>query len=182
MGVRPMHHLPDPILRTKAVAVKSRDLQDPAVQQLIDDMIETLHHYNGVGIAANQSGSRRRICIIQTSADEELWVLVNPRVSRREGQREVTEGCLSLPGYQGTILRSERVWATALDRHGKRVSFKGVTDLLAQALEHETDHLDGVAFIDHLRSPEDLHKIEPVDETEQSEADEPSSPSPKPAV
>ncbi len=160
MAIRPMRYLPDQILRTKAVSVKARDVSDPTIQQLIDEMVESMRHYNGVGIAANQVGSRYRVCIINRPDEDALpWVLVNPRITRREGQREVSEGCLSLPGYQGDILRSERVWATALDREGNRVTLKGATDLLAQVLEHETDHLDGVAYIDHLRKPEDLYEL-----------------------
>ncbi len=165
MAIRPMRYLPDQILHTRAVSVKARDIRDLAMQQLIDEMVESMHHYNGVGIAANQVGSRYRVCIIQRPEEDiEPWVLVNPRITRREGQREVSEGCLSLPGYQGYILRSERVWAMALDREGNRVTLKGVTDLLAQALEHETDHLDGVPYIDHLRKPEDLYEIKRDDD------------------
>ena len=173
-----MRYLPDPILRSKAVSLKVRELNDAALQRLIDDMIESMHYYKGVGIAGNQVGSRHRICIIQRAEDEEPMVLVNPRVTRREGDREVTEGCLSLPGYQGRIIRSERVWATALDRHGKKVTFQGETDLLAQALEHETDHLNGVAYIDHLRTSDDLYEINQDDEGEGDEGDYTDSRSP----
>ena len=165
-----MRYIPDPVLRTKTV--KLRDWHDPALQRLIDQMIESMHHYVGVGIAANQAGSLNRVCIIQLPEDEDPRVLLNPEIMRREGEREVTEGCLSLPGYQGSILRSEKVWAKALDRHGNPVRIKAATELLAQALEHETDHLNGVVYIDHLRSPDDLYKLERVRIGE--EADQPS--------
>ena len=173
MAVRPMRYLPDQLLRSKTVSVRLRDLKTPAVQQLIEAMVESMGHYQGVGIAANQVGSRHRICIIQTPEDPEPRVLVNPRITRRDGQREVTEGCLSLPGYQGRILRSERVWATAWDRTGKKLGFEGVTDLLAQALEHETDHLNGIAYIDHLRASDDLYLLGQDEEAE--EKDEPAA-------
>lgn len=163
MAIRQMRYLPDPILRRRSVALTATDLQDPAVQKLIDDMIESMHHYNGVGIAANQSGSRYRICIIQRPEDASPYILINPRITKREGEREVTEGCLSLPGFQGQIIRSTTVWAKALDRTGNPISFKEETGLLAQALEHETDHLSGIAYIDHLRTTEDLHRLEPSD-------------------
>ena len=166
MAIRPMRYLPDRILRSKAVSVRLPDVRSPALQKLIDDMIESMHYYNGVGIAANQLGSRHRVCIIQRpEEDPEPLVLVNARITRREGQRDVTEGCLSLPGFQGHILRSERVWATAWDRTGKKIELDGETDLLAQALEHETDHLNGVAYIDHLRSHDDLYPLEQANET-----------------
>jgi peptide deformylase len=172
-----MRYLPDTILRTKAVAIKIRDLKEATVQQLLDDMVESMGFYYGVGIAANQVGTRHRVCIIQRPEDEAPFILINPRITKREGEREVTEGCLSLPGYQASILRSERVWATALDRYGNRVKFDCVTDLLAQALEHETDHLDGTAYIDHLRSPDDLYEIDQTpDGTEEDEQTETHSP------
>ena len=166
MAIRPMRYLPDPILRRKAVALKETDLQDPLIQKLIDDMIESMHHYHGVGIAGNQSGSRYRICIIQRPEDASPFILINPQITKREGEREITEGCLSLPGFQGKIIRSTKVWAKALDRTGSPISFKAETGLLAQALEHETDHLNGIAYIDHLRSTEDLYKLESSDREE----------------
>lgn len=168
-----MRYLPDQVLRSKSVSVRLRDLKAPAVQRLIDDMVESMHHYQGVGIAANQVGSRHRICIIQLPEDQEPRILVNPRITRREEQREVTEGCLSLPGYQGRILRSERVWATAWDRDGKKVEFAGVTGLLAEALEHETDHLNGIAYIDHLRASGDLYLLDQAEEADPPVADPP---------
>ena len=166
-----MRYLPDPVLRSKTVSVRLRDVKSPPIQRLIDDMVESMHYYQGVGIAANQVGSRHRICVIQRPEDPEPFVLVNARITRREGQREVTEGCLSLPGFLGHILRSEQVWATAWDRSGKKLTFSGVTDLLAQALEHETDHLNGTAYVDHLRSPDHLRPIEQEEQADGAEED-----------
>lgn len=170
MTVRQMKYFPDPILKTKTVKVKNTD--DAVIQQLIDDMVESMHFYKGVGIAANQVGAKHRICIIQRPEDAEPFVLINPEITRREGEREVIEGCLSLPHYQGEIVRSEKIWAKAFDRRGKSIKFKGVTDLLAQALEHETDHLNGIAYTDHLRSSDDLYETKSEDELAEDEISE----------
>ncbi len=159
-----MHYIPNPILRERARKV--RKLDDPALRKLADDMIDSMRHYNGVGIAANQVGSLKRICVIQMPEDEEPTVLVNLEVTRKEGEREVTEGCLSLPGWQGRILRAEKVWARAIDLEGNPVRYKAAADLLAQALEHEADHLDGKLYIDYLRSQEDLYEVEEGQEEE----------------
>ena len=157
MAVLPMHYIPDPSLRQKATKV--RDLKDPSLRQLADDLIESMDHYSGVGLAANQVGGLKRVCVIQLPEDEEPTVLVNLEITRREGEREVTEGCLSLPGWQARILRAEKVWARAVGLDGKPIRYKGVTDLLAQALEHESNHLDGVLFLDFVRSKEDLYEV-----------------------
>jgi peptide deformylase len=165
MAVLPMHYIDkDPVLRKKAKKVKN--IQAPEIQTLIDDMIDSMRYYRGVGIAANQVGSLNRIAIIQRPEDPEPIVLINLEIIRKEGQREVVEGCLSLPGWQGHIERAEKVWATALDRSGKRLRFKGETDLMAQALEHECDHLDGVLYVDFIRNKEDLYEVEAGQEEE----------------
>ena len=154
-----MHYIGnDPALRQRARKVK--DPTTPKMRKLVNDLVESMYHYRGVGIAANQVGSPHRVCIIQLPEDEEPRVLFNLEVTRKDGEREVVEGCLSLPGYQGLILRADRVWASALDGEGKRVRIKGATDLLAQALEHECDHLDGVVYLDLLRSNDDLWVVE----------------------
>ncbi len=157
MAVLSMHYIPDPSLREKAKKV--RDLKDPSLRKLADDLIESMAFYNGVGLAANQVGVLKRVCVLQLPEDEEPTVLVNLEVTRREGEREVTEGCLSLPGWQARILRAETVWARAVGLDGKPVRYKGVTGLLAQALEHESNHLDGVLFLDFIRSKEDLYEV-----------------------
>ncbi len=157
MAVLPVRILPDPVLRRKAVKVTSFDA---SLQKLIDDMIDTMHDQGGVGIAANQVGVLRRVVIIQLPEDEEPRVLINPEITLREGERIVEEGCLSIPGYRGRLKRSVKVHAKALDRKGKPVRIKAENDLLAQALEHEIDHLNGILYIDHLASKDDLWKIE----------------------
>ena len=159
MAILPMHYLGhDPILREKARKV--RDFNDPELHTLAEDMIDSMYHYYGVGLAANQVGSLKRICVIQLPDDEEPTVLINLEITRKEGEREVTEGCLSLPGWQGYIPRAEKVWARAVGLDGKPIKYKGVEDLLAQALEHEADHLDGVLFFDRMTSMESLTYLE----------------------
>ena len=164
MTVLPMQYIPNPILRERARKVRKFD--DPDLRVLANDMIDSMRHYNGVGIAANQVGSLKRICIIQLPEDEEPTVLLNLEITRIEGEREVTEGCLSLPGWQGRILRAEKVWARAVDLDGKPIRYKGVEDLLAQALEHERDHLDGKLYIDYIRAQGDLYEVTEGEEEE----------------
>ena len=150
-----MKLVPDPILRQQAKKI------NPIPQNLgkyTQDMIETMHDEHGVGLAANQVGSLRKVAVIQLPEWDEALVLINPEIIRREGEREVEEGCLSIPGYRGTVKRSERVRARALDLNGKVIKIKA-EGLLAQALEHETDHLNGYLYIDRLVSRETFWKI-----------------------
>ena len=150
-----MKLVPDPILRQQAKKI------NPIPQNLgryTQDMIETMHDEHGVGLAANQVGSLRKVAVIQLPEWDEALDLINPEIIRREGEREVEEGCLSIPGYRGTVKRSERVRARALDLHGKVIKIKA-EGLLAQALEHETDHLNGYLYIDRLVSRETFWKI-----------------------
>ena len=129
-------------------------------------MIETMHDAPGVGLAAPQVGFSLRIVVIGLPEKEDI-ALINPEVVRRKGERVVNEGCLSIPGYMGKLKRSESVTVKGRDRSGKEIRIKG-EELLAQALEHEIDHLNGVLYIDRLESKDDLHKIEPK-ETEEKE-------------
>lgn len=194
MAVLPILLADNPLLRQKAKRVKH---VDAAIQRLIDDMIETMRAAPGVGLAANQVGVPLRLAVVEIppkepeageetsptghspaagkDAEGQLYILVNPEIVKREGEREVEEGCLSLPGYRGIIKRAERVTAKARDRHGKPIRIKA-EELLAQALEHEVDHLDGILYFDHLDSLDKLYKIKPREEGEGSE------PEPIPAV
>ena len=128
------------------------------MKQFTDDMIETMHAELGVGLAANQVGSLQRVAVIQLPDWEEALVLINPEIIRREGEREVEEGCLSIPGYRGVVKRSVSVRARAIGLDGKVIRIKA-DGLLAQALEHETGHLNGSLYIDHLVSPDSFYKI-----------------------
>ena len=155
MAVLPMRTLPDHILRQKAKRVS---ILDPSLQRLVDDMIETMQQAGGVGLAANQIGVLQRVIVIQLPEDEEPRVFINPEIVRREGERDVEEGCLSIPGYKGLVRRSVEVRAKAQDRNGKQVRIRA-EELLAQALEHEVDHLDGTLYIDRITDKDNLWKL-----------------------
>ncbi len=169
MSILPIRVAPDPVLRQKTKKVPKID---PSIQKLIDDMIDTMHAAPGVGLAAPQVGVSLRVAVIEVPGEETL-VLVNPEVVKKSGSRRLWEGCLSVPGYQAEIQRSQSVVVKALDRNGKQVRIKASDNLLAQALEHEIDHLDGVLYIDYLESPDQLVKVEPddADAAEKEEAE-----------
>ena len=154
MAALTIRTLPDPVLRRKAKKVRKLN---GSIQKLIDDMIDTMRAVNGVGLAAPQIGVPLRIAVIEIPG-EEVITLINPEVIKRQGERVLGEACLSMPGYQGEIKRSVAVKVKALDRHGRQIRIKG-DELLAQALEHETDHLNGILYIDHVESPDKLIKL-----------------------
>ena len=156
MTVIPIHVVPDPVLRQKSKRVRSID---GSIHRLIDDMLETMHLANGVGLAAPQLGTLLRVIVIGIPGEEDI-ALINPEVVRRTGEREVSEVCLSIPGYIGQIKRAESVRVKGRDRNGKEIRIKA-SELLAQALEHEIDHLNGVLYIDYLESMDELRKLEP---------------------
>ena len=159
MAVLRIRTVPDPILRQKTKRIRTID---KSVKKLIADMQETLHAEEGrVGLAAPQVGVSLRATAIAIP-DEEDIILINPEIVRKKGERSVTEGCLSIPGYIGQITRAETVTAKGQDINGKDIRIKA-EELLAQALEHEIDHLNGVLYVDHLDDPDDLRKIEPED-------------------
>ena len=163
MSVLPMHIVPNHKLRQKAKRVSTISA---SLQRLIDDMIETMHSAHGVGLAANQVGVLQRVIVIQLPDDEEPRVFINPEIVRVEGEREVEEGCLSIPGYRGLARRSVKVRAKGLDRKGKSVRVNA-EELLAQALEHEIDHLNGILYIDRLVDRDKLWKEEAEETTEE---------------
>ena len=159
MALLPIRKVPDPILRKKTKRVTSID---KSIKKLVADMRETLHADPGrVGLAAPQVGVSLRVTVIGIP-DEEDIILINAEIVRRKGQRLVSEGCLSIPGYMGQLYRAESVTAKGLDLKGKEIRIKG-EGLLSQALEHEIDHLNGVLYIDRLENPDSLRKIEPDD-------------------
>jgi peptide deformylase len=155
MAVLKVRCVPDPVLRRKAKRISALDAK---IQKLIDDMLETTPAVSGVGLAAPQVGVSLRLVVIGLPG-EEVMVLINPEVVKKSGEREVDEGCLSIPGYRGKVKRSEAVTVKARDREWKVFRVKG-TELLSQVLEHEIDHLNGVLYIDNIQSPEDLYSIE----------------------
>jgi peptide deformylase len=150
------------VVRQKAKKVPK---VDESIRQLIGDMVETMVHAEGVGLAAPQIGKSLRIAVLQMP-EEEAIAIVNPKVVKRAGERLVMEGCLSIPGYQGEVKRSISVIVKGLDQQGKEIRIKA-NGLMAQALEHEIDHLNGVLYVDHIEDEAKLYKIEPeIDNTE----------------
>jgi len=166
LAVRPILEFPHRALRQKARKVRKIDR---SVQNLVDDMLDTLWDVGGVGLAANQVGVLRRVIVIQIPEEEEPRIYINPEIVHREGEREVEEGCLSIPGYHAFITRSIWLKAKGLDRQSRLVRLRA-EGLLAQALEHEIDHLNGILYLDHLESHQQLLKIEPEIETASAEA------------
>lgn len=126
---------------------------DAELQQLIDDMIETMYAAPGIGLAAPQVGVARRVCVIDISAGRkggDVLTLVNPEFVERDGMQLEEEGCLSIPGFSATVARPARAVVRARDRNGVERTIEG-TGLLARALQHEIDHLEGRLFLDRLR-------------------------------
>ena len=126
---------------------------DDHVQALVDDMIETMYAAPGVGLAATQIGIPLRMFVVDVSvgrSPSDLHVLINPAFVEREGMQLEEEGCLSVPGFNATVVRPARAVIRALDRNGSQQTIEG-KDLLARAFQHEMDHLDGMVFVDRLR-------------------------------
>lgn len=148
--VYPIVKFPDPVLTKPAALVT--EFGTPELRQLIEDMFESMYAANGVGLAAPQIGISRRITVIDCSVGEDAaqkLVLINPEITQRNGKQEGEEGCLSLPGFRANVSRAAEVTARAQDVDGAWFETSG-TELLARALQHETDHLNGVLFIAHL--------------------------------
>jgi peptide deformylase len=142
---------PDSRLRVKAEKVER---VDDEIRTLIDDMFESMYGDNGVGLAAPQVGVSKRVVVIDPAPKQEgsrPIAFVNPVITRTEGERVWEEGCLSIPGEAEDVVRADKVWVTALDRDGKEFSLEA-DQLLAIAVQHELDHLDGVLFVDHISS------------------------------
>ncbi|MCI0438641.1 MAG: peptide deformylase [Chloroflexi bacterium] len=162
MAVLPILELPHPALRKRAKKVKTID---SSILELAHDMVDTMRKANGVGLAANQVGALWRVITVQLPEEQEARIYINPEIVYREGEREIEEGCLSIPGYRGYIKRSVWIRFRALDHTAKVVKLKA-EELLSQALEHEVDHLNGILYIDHLESHQKLEKIEPEETSE----------------
>ncbi len=154
MAILPIRRAGDPVLREKAKRVRLP--VDSSIHRLIDDMWETMYDAPGVGLAAPQIGVSLRVIVIDVPNHERV-ALVNPEIVKRSGEREVDEGCLSVPGFRGEIIRSVKVLAKGIDPYtGKEVRIKAEDDLMAEALEHEIDHINGILYIDYLPGPEAL--------------------------
>ena len=146
MAIRQIRQEGDEILKKKSREV---EIIDDKIQELIDDMIETMHKFNGVGLAAVQVGVLKRVVVIDLYDDNGVLVLINPEIKKQKGEQEVEEGCLSFPNQFAKIIRPMEVTVEALDRDGKKIKVKG-KELLAQAMSHEIDHLNGELFIDKI--------------------------------
>ena len=148
--IRPILKYGDSLLHHKARAV---DAVTPDIERLIDDMIETMYAAPGVGLAATQVGVPLRIFVVDISVGRDpngLLVLINPEFVERDGVQLEEEGCLSVPGFNATVMRPMRAVVIALDRHGDPQHHEGF-GLLARAFQHEMDHLHGALFVDRLR-------------------------------
>ena len=156
MAIRTIRTEGDEILRKKS---KKVEVIDEKITELIQDMIETLHKYDGVGLAAVQVGILKQILIIQEAEDAPILVIINPEIISQSGTQVVEEGCLSFPNKFAKIERPEKIKVRALNEKGKKIEITG-QGLLAQALSHEIDHLNGEVFIDKI-IPGTLEIIKP---------------------
>tara|TARA_B000000532_G_scaffold41505_1_gene30578 strand:- start:155 stop:787 length:633 start_codon:yes stop_codon:yes gene_type:complete len=154
MSILPILTFPNSLLRKKAKPIK---IIDNELKDLIANMTDTLKQAQGVGLAANQVGVLKRLCIIKSSPNEDYKAYINPEIIKKTGTRFVNEGCLSFPEYNGIVKRSISITARYLDETGGKIKITA-DELLSQALEHEIDHLNGILFIDHLKEHEKLVK------------------------
>jgi len=148
--IRPILKFGDTPLHQKARPV---DTITPDLERLIDDMVETMYAAPGIGLAAPQVGEPLRIFVVDLSMGHDpagLITVVNPEFVERDGMQLEEEGCLSVPGFNATVMRPARAVVKGLDRHGEPIQIEG-KDLLARAFQHEMDHLDGMLFVDRLR-------------------------------
>jgi peptide deformylase len=148
--IRPILKYGDSVLHDRAAAVEA---VTPEIARLIDDMIETMYAAPGVGLAAPQVGVPLRIFVVDVSVGRDpsgLQVVINPEFVERDGMQLEEEGCLSVPGFNATVVRPAHAVLKGLDRHGGEQRLEG-SGLLARAFQHEMDHLDGTLFVDRLR-------------------------------
>jgi peptide deformylase len=149
MALRTILEYPDPRLRTKAAPMTTADFT-PELQQLIDDMFETMYAAPGIGLAATQVDFHKRMLVIDVSKDRaEPLVFINPEILSKEGVGTLEEGCLSVPGVFDEIVRAAKIRVRALDRHGIEFE-RDCDDILAVCVQHEMDHLEGKLFVDYL--------------------------------
>ena len=156
MAVRIVREEGDEILRKKSREVET---VDDKIRQLLDDMVDTMHKYNGVGLSAVQVGILKRVVVIDLYDDKGPIKLVNPVITKEKGKQEVEEGCLSFPNKYAKLVRPAEVIVEALDENGKHIQIKA-KGLLAQAIAHELDHLEGILFIDNMM-PGTLQYVDP---------------------
>jgi peptide deformylase len=153
MAIRPILTAEEPILRERTKKVST---YDASLHRLLDDMLETMRDAPGVGLAANQVGVPLQVAVIEL--DGKITELVNPEIVKSSGDQLDWEGCLSIPGFVAEVSRAAKVTVKARDRRGKEFRVKG-EELLARALQHEIDHLNGFLYIDSLESLEELVRV-----------------------
>ena len=146
MAIRIVRENGDEILRKRSREV---EVIDDKIRQILEDMVETLHSYNGVGLAGPQIGLLKRLVVIDLYDDNPPIVLINPVILKQKGEQTVEEGCLSFPNKYAKVVRPKEVEVEGLDASGKKIKVKG-KDLLAQALAHEIDHLNGEVFVEKM--------------------------------
>ncbi len=156
MAIRMIRKEGDEILTKKS---KKVEIVDDKIRELVKDMLDTVHKYDGVGLAAVQVGILKQVIVIDVGDGEPVHVIINPEIVSTSGKQVVEEGCLSFPNKFGKIERPEKVRVKALDENGKKIEIKA-TGLLAQAICHEVDHLNGEVFIDKI-IPGTLEYINP---------------------
>ncbi len=156
MAIRQIREEGDEILKKKSREVEQID---DKIRELLDDMVETMHKYNGVGLAAVQVGILKRLIVIDLYDDKGPIKLINPVIIKEKGEQEVEEGCLSFPNKYAKIIRPAEVVVEALNENGEKIKIKA-KDLLAQALSHEIDHLNGITFVEKM-IPGTLEYVEP---------------------
>jgi peptide deformylase len=171
MAILKVAHMGHPVLRAKARPLEAAEIRSPGVQQLIDDMFETMAEYAGIGLAAPQVHASVRLFVAGVAEPEDdededdepevpQMALINPEITV-VGRETVDdwEGCLSIPEIRGRVPRARQIAVRAYDRHGKRVEIKA-SGFTARVIQHETDHLDGVLFFDRMKSFETLTYLE----------------------
>ncbi|MBR2289987.1 MAG: peptide deformylase [Clostridia bacterium] len=156
MAIRNLRYDNDEILRKRSREV---EVVDDKIRELALDMLDTMHKYDGVGLAAPQVGILKRVIVIDLYEEGMQFVLINPVIVKTKGEQVCEEGCLSFPNQFAKVRRPKEIEVVALDLNGKQVRIKG-KDLLAQALAHEIDHLEGQLFIDKIE-PGTLETITP---------------------
>ena len=164
MSILKVARMGHPVLRAKARTVDKSELKSPVIQHFIDSMIDTMFEYSGVGLAAPQVHESLRVFVAMLDADGrgegDAVVFVNPEITPVGDQTvEGWEGCLSIPEIRGRVPRAQHIKVTALDRHGKRFELE-LKDFPARVVQHETDHLDGVLFLDRMNKFDSLTYLE----------------------
>ena len=172
MTVRTVLTMEHPALRQKAKKVRTFG---PALQRLVEDMLETMRDEPGIGLAANQVGVLQRVIVVELPENEEdpqsgkTYAVINPKIVKASREQvEAEEGCLSVPGLVGDVWRATQVTVRGQDVRGKPIRIKA-RDLLARVLQHEIDHLNGTLFIDRVESPDKIRRIVPPEEAETEE-------------